>query len=147
MTHRLTEIKWNKAQNTVSLRFADQTQNTLSAEYLRIFSPSAEVRGHGGGEPMLVLDKEQVKILAIEPVGRYALKFTFDDGHDSGLYDWHTLHELCQNHERFWQGYLDRLARVGIERKPTDQPKTPVITDSLADAPSAQKSSSGAPHD
>jgi DUF971 family protein len=81
---------------------------------------------------MLVLGKEQVKIIGIEPVGRYALKFTFDDGHDSGLYDWRTLHTLCQQHSELWQGYLDRLARVGLERTATPKPNNIAIVDVLA---------------
>jgi len=128
----LTQITWHKSKNTVTLKFSDETGGTLGAEYLRIFSPSAEVRGHGGAEPMLVLGKEQVKIVAIEPVGRYALKFTFDDGHNSGLYDWRTLHALCQQQTELWQGYLDRLARVGIERTPATQVKNTLFTDVLA---------------
>ena len=129
---QLTDITWHKAKNSVTLTFSDASQGTLSAEYLRIFSPSAEVRGHGGGEPMLVLGKEQVKIIAIDPVGRYALKFTFDDGHDSGLYDWRTLHTLCLQHTELWQGYLDRLKQVGFDRAAPTTPKNTPIIDVLA---------------
>ncbi|MGC8697986.1 MAG: gamma-butyrobetaine hydroxylase-like domain-containing protein [Halothiobacillus sp.] len=142
----LTDIIWHKPQNSVTLTFSDATSGTLTAEYLRVFSPSAEVRGHGGGEPMLVLGKEQVKILAIEPVGRYALKFTFDDGHDSGLYDWRTLHTLCQQHGVLWQGYLNRLAQVGFDRNVALKPQNTPIIDVLAASKPAQ-GTQGAAHD
>ena len=130
---RLTDLKWNKAHQTVSLRFADGTDDTLTAEFLRVFSPSAEVRGHGGGEAMLVIGKEQVKIAAIEPVGRYAVKLTFDDGHDSGLYDWNTLHDFCLNKETMWARYTQRLEAVGLTRSTVAAPKNLLIKDLLAD--------------
>ena len=130
---RLTDLKWNKAQQTVSLRFADGTDGMLTAEFLRVFSPSAEVRGHGGGEAMLVIGKEQVKIAAIEPVGRYAVKLVFDDGHDSGLYDWNTLHDFCLNKETMWQRYTQRLEAVGLTRSTVAAPKNLLIKDLLAD--------------
>lgn len=130
---RLTDLKWNKAQQTVSLHFADGTDGMLTAEFLRVFSPSAEVRGHGGGEAMLVIGKEQVKIAAIEPVGRYAVKLTFDDGHDSGLYDWNTLHDFCLNKETMWQRYTQRLEAVGLTRSTVAAPKNLLIKDLLAD--------------
>ncbi len=130
---RLTDLKWHKRQQTISLHFTDGTEGTLSAEFLRIFSPSAEVRGHGGGEPMLVIGKEQVKLVAIEPVGRYAVKLVFDDGHDSGLYDWNTLHDFCLNRDIIWQRYIERLEAVGLSRPPTAAPKNLLIKDLLAD--------------
>lgn len=111
----LTRIAWSPAANTLSVGFADGVQAVLSAEFLRVFSPSAEVRGHGGGEPMLVIGKSQVKLIAVEPVGRYALKLVFDDGHDSGLYDSQTLHQLCQQQATLWQNYQTRLAALGLD--------------------------------
>jgi DUF971 family protein len=130
---RLTDLKWHKRQQTISLRFADGTEGTLSAEFLRVFSPSAEVRGHGGGEAMLVIGKEQVKIVAIEPVGRYAVKLVYDDGHDSGLYDWNTLHDFCLNKDAMWQRYIERLEAVGLSRATAKAPKNLLIKDLLAD--------------
>lgn len=130
---RLTDLKWHKRQQTISLHFADGTEGTLPAEFLRVFSPSAEVRGHGGGEAMLVIGKEQVKIVAIEPVGRYAVKLVFDDGHDSGLYDWNTLHDFCLNKDAMWQRYNERMAAVGLSRAPAQVPKSLLIKDLLAD--------------
>lgn len=116
MNLRLERIKLHKSRQAVDLSFSNGDAGTLSAEYLRVFSPSAEVRGHGLDQPMLVLGKEQVRIQAIEPVGRYAVKLVFDDGHDSGLYDWDTLHELYRNHDAHWADYLGRLENVGISR-------------------------------
>ncbi|MCL7744333.1 DUF971 domain-containing protein [Guyparkeria hydrothermalis] len=112
------QIRLGKDRRSLSLVFPDGAAFDLSAEYLRVFSPSAEVRGHGGGEMMLVLGKEQVKILDVQPVGRYAVKLVFDDGHDSGLYDWGLLRELGDRREGNWTYYLDRLASAGIERNP-----------------------------
>ncbi|ANJ66752.1 1-(5-phosphoribosyl)-5-((5-phosphoribosylamino)methylideneamino)imidazole-4-carboxamide isomerase [Halothiobacillus diazotrophicus] len=134
MQHSATELKFNKTEQTLFVRFADDVQGTLSSEFLRVFSPSAEVRGHGGGEPMLVLGKEQVRIVALEPVGRYAVKLVFDDGHDSGLYDWDTLHELCVTHDSLWQNYLERLTAVGLEHGAPQKPATVKITDVLAES-------------
>lgn len=110
------QIRLAKDRRSLHLVFPDEAAFDLSAEYLRVFSPSAEVRGHGGGEMMLVLGKEQVKILDVQPVGRYAVKLVFDDGHDSGLYDWGLLRELGDQRDEQWGHYLDRLAAAGIER-------------------------------
>ncbi len=126
----LTRIAWHKSAQTLALAFDDGTECRLTAEFLRVFSPSAEVRGHGGGEPMLVIGKSAVKLLAVEPVGRYAFKLVFDDGHDSGLYDTHTLHALCQDQERLWHNYQTRLAALGLT-SPTPA-ATVRITDVLA---------------
>lgn len=134
MQHSAIELKFNKTEQTLFVRFADGTQGTLTSEFLRVFSPSAEVRGHGGGEPMLVLGKEQVRIVALEPVGRYAIKPVFDDGHDSGLYDWDTLHELCITRDSLWQNYLSRLNAVGMTRDTQQGPVSLKIKDVLAES-------------
>lgn len=89
----------------------------LSYEYLRVFSPSAEVRGHGIGNEVLQVGKKDVGLIAIEPAGNYALKLVFDDGHDSGLYDWAYLHHLATQQESLWQEYLDRLEQAGASRQ------------------------------
>ena len=89
----------------------------LSYEYLRVFSPSAEVRGHGVGNEVLQVGKKDVGLIAIEPAGNYALKLVFDDGHDSGLYDWAYLHHLATQQESLWQEYLDRLEQAGASRQ------------------------------
>jgi len=117
-----SKIRLGKDRQTLSVAFPDGAAFDLPAEYLRVFSPSAEVRGHGGGELMLVLGKENVRITGVEPVGRYAVKLVFDDGHDSGLYDWGLLRDLGERREENWRYYLDRLAAAGIERDPDRTP-------------------------
>ena len=109
-----TEIKYRRADRVLSVTF-DDAHYDLSAEFLRVYSPSAEVRGHGG--PMkLETGKRGVGIRAIEPVGNYAVRLVFDDGHDSGLYSWATLAEFGRDYARLWQDYLDRVARAGASR-------------------------------
>ncbi|HLD10429.1 MAG TPA: gamma-butyrobetaine hydroxylase-like domain-containing protein, partial [Methylophilaceae bacterium] len=82
-----------------------------------VYSPSAEVRGHGKGQEVLQLGKETVNITNIEPVGNYAVKLTFSDGHDTGLYSWDYLYDLARDYDRLWKEYLDRLTAAGVERK------------------------------
>lgn len=89
----------------------------LSAEYLRVNSPSAEVRGHGLGQAILQTGKQMVRIRDVTPVGQYALKIAFDDGHDSGLYTWEYLYTLGTEHAQRWQAYLDELDAAGASRK------------------------------
>jgi len=111
-----TEIKYHKRSRDLEVRFADGMVGRLSAEYLRVHSPSAEVKGHSAGEGILVTGKEQVGIARIDPVGRYAVKLVFDDGHDTELYTWAVLYELLSDHDRKWARYLERLAQVGKTR-------------------------------
>jgi DUF971 family protein len=94
--------------------FDDGKRFELSFEFLRVWSPSAEVRGHGPGQETLQLGKQDVQVLRVEPVGNYAVKLVFDDGHDSGLYAWSYLYELGATREEKWQYYLDRIARLGL---------------------------------
>ena len=89
----------------------------LSCEFLRVYSPSAEVRGHGKGQEVLQLGKENVNITAIEPVGNYAVKLVFSDGHDTGLYSWDYLYDLGKDYEALWLEYLGKLSLAGIHRK------------------------------
>lgn len=110
------EIKLHRKSRVLEVRCADGARYELPCEYLRVYSPSAEVRGHGGGEPQLVPGKREVNITAIEPVGRYAVRLRFSDGHDSGIYSWDLLRELGENHERLWARYLERLAQHGMSR-------------------------------
>jgi DUF971 family protein len=112
-----TDLKLHRASGELELTFSDGLHRRLSAEYLRVHSPSAEVKGHGGGEGVLVAGKAGVRIARIEPVGRYAVRLVFDDGHDTGLYSWPVLYELALDHERKWQRYLDRLAEAGQRRE------------------------------
>ena len=111
-----TKIHYHKQSRELEVGFADGANYRLNAEYLRVHSPSAEVRGHGMQIPILQYGKRQVSILNIEPAGNYALKITFDDGHDSGLYTWDYLYNIGKNHDELWQMYLDRLAKDGKSR-------------------------------
>jgi DUF971 family protein len=106
-----TEIRLRRATRVLEVSFADGSRFELPFEYLRVHSPSAEVKGHGAGEGVLVVGKENVGITAIEPVGQYAVKLVFDDGHDTGLYTWSYLHELGRERESKWAHYLARKAR------------------------------------
>jgi DUF971 family protein len=112
-----TEIKLHQTSRILEVAFEDGSRFQLPCEYLRVFSPSAEVRGHGPGTETLVTGKEQVNITAIEPVGHYAVKLVFDDGHNTGLYSWNILYDLGVNQESHWQDYLRRLAEAGHERQ------------------------------
>jgi DUF971 family protein len=102
------EIKLRRAARLLEVTFEDGSRFELPFEYLRVFSPSAEVKGHGPGQETLVLGKEAVGVRAIEPVGQYAVKLVFDDGHDTGLYTWKYLHELGSSRAAKWAGYLAR---------------------------------------
>ena len=113
---RPTEIKLRTASRILEVSFEDGARFELSFEYLRVFSPSAEVKGHGGGEGVLVTGKENVGIGGVEPVGNYALRLQFDDGHDTGLYSWTLLHELGRNQASNWARYLARCAAAGYLR-------------------------------
>ena len=110
-----TDIKLHRKSRLLEVVWTDRT-DSLPLEYLRVFSPSAEVRGHGGGEPMLVAGKRDVNVTAVEPVGRYAVRLKFDDGHDSGLFSWPTLRELADQHASGWVRYEQRLAEHGMSR-------------------------------
>ncbi|OOZ39633.1 1-(5-phosphoribosyl)-5-((5-phosphoribosylamino)methylideneamino)imidazole-4-carboxamide isomerase [Solemya pervernicosa gill symbiont] len=112
-----TEIKLHKKSATLEIGFDTGESFTYSAEYLRTHSPSAEVQGHGPGEEVLQLGKEDVTIEKIEMVGNYALCPTFDDNHDSGLFAWDTLYDLGKNYESNWKRYLARLEEAGYQRK------------------------------
>lgn len=107
------EIKVRKASRVLEVSFQDGSRFQLSFEYLRVHSPSAEVKGHGPGQEVLVLGKENVGIRAVEPVGQYAVKLVFDDGHDTGLYTWKYLYELGRDSETNWSKYLARKATAG----------------------------------
>ena len=110
------DIKLQKRSRRLQITFSDGKRFELAAEYLRVFSPSAEVQGHGGGEGVLVPGKEAVNVDRIEPVGRYAVRLAFDDGHDTGLYTWPILYDLGVNYESNWRRYLTRLEEAGHRR-------------------------------
>jgi DUF971 family protein len=113
-----TDLKYHKRSRELEVRFADGMNARLSAEFLRVHSPSAEVKGHAAGEGILVTGKETVAIKSMEPVGLYAVRIVFDDGHNTGLYTWNALYEMCAEHDRKWQRYLERLAQAGKTRRP-----------------------------
>ena len=115
--HRPTEIRLKKAEKVLEIDFEDGKSFALSAEYLRVESPSAEVRGHGQ-EKRIVPGRKHVAITAVEAVGNYAVKITFDDLHDTGIYSWDTLYDLGENHDELWQAYLDGLEAHGLSRDP-----------------------------
>lgn len=115
MTPLPQELRLNPERNALTLVYAD-AEHTLPAEFLRVYSPSAEVRGHGVGQETLQTGKRTVKITDLEAVGNYAVKIAFSDGHDSGLYDWDYLAGLCRNQAALWQDYLNRLDAAGANR-------------------------------
>jgi len=113
-----TEINLHQVSRVLELSFDDGSNFKLPAEYLRVYSPSAEVTGHGPGQEVLQIGKEDVNIDAIEPMGHYAIKLAFDDNHDTGIYSWDYLYELGISYDERWQHYLERLAAGGHKRKP-----------------------------
>jgi DUF971 family protein len=116
-TVRPKEIKLHQKSRVLEVSFEDGSQFRFSCEYLRVYSPSAEVRGHGPGQEVLQVGKENVNITNIEPVGTYAVCLHFDDGHNTGIYSWEYLHDLGINQEANWKRYLERLAAAGHPRQ------------------------------
>lgn len=114
--HTPTEIRLNQRTRTLTVSFGEETFE-MSCEYLRVFSPSAEVQGHGPGQEVLQVNKENVNISALQPMGNYAVKPVFDDGHDTGIYSWDTLYQLGKCQQQNWASYLSRLAEAGYKRK------------------------------
>jgi DUF971 family protein len=110
------EIRLRKKSRQLSISYADDRQFDLSFEFLRVHSPSADVKGHGVGQEVLQTGKERVQISSIEPVGHYAIRLIFDDGHDTGLYTWKYLYELGSQRDARWLAYLDRLQAAGYAR-------------------------------
>lgn len=115
-THLPTDIKLHQQSRKLEVTFEDSRVFALSCEYLRVYSPSADVRGHSPEQAVLQTGKEQVNIKDIEAVGNYAVKLVFDDGHDTGLYTWDYLYELGSRHQEYWRRYLAALAAAGIQR-------------------------------
>lgn len=111
------DIRLHQASRLLEIKFDDNTECVLSCEFLRVYSPSAEVRGHGHGQEVLQLGKEDVNITAIESIGNYAVKLIFSDGHDTGLYSWDYLYELGKNYEALWLEYLGKLSAAGHRHK------------------------------
>ncbi|MCO8310462.1 gamma-butyrobetaine hydroxylase-like domain-containing protein [Pseudomonas mandelii] len=118
MTQLPTDIKLHKASKTLTLKYASGEEYHLPAEFLRVHSPSAEVQGHG--KPILQFGKIGVGLSKVEPAGQYALKLTFDDGHDSGLFTWEYLYQLAVRQEDLWRDYLAELKAAGKTRDPNE---------------------------
>ena len=118
-SHVPSRIVVHQQSKVLELEFADGRCFRLPFEYLRVYSPSAEVRGHGPGQEVLQTGKRDVGITGIEPVGNYAIQPTFDDGHSSGIYSWDYLYGLGERHEANWADYLERLAAAGADRDPS----------------------------
>ncbi len=114
------EIKLHQASKLLEIKFSNLTECMLSCEFLRVYSPSAEVKGHGPGQEILQTHKENVTIENIEPIGQYAIKLTFSDGHDTGIYTWDYLYELAATYDVLWEEYINKLSNAGIQRIKTN---------------------------
>ena len=117
-----TEIKLHRQSRLLEISFANGKTFSLPCEFLRVFSPSAEVRGHGPGQEVLQIGLKNVEITHIEPVGNYAIRPTFSDGHTTGIYSWDLLYEYGLDQEELWEQYLERLAKAGASREPGSAP-------------------------
>lgn len=118
MDYTPTEIRLQIKSRQVVIAFDDGNRFELSFEYLRVHSPSAEVKGHRPGQEVLQTGKENVQVTAVEPIGHYAVRLVFDDGHNTGLYTWKYLYDLGTAKDSNWQAYLDRLKAAGYARQP-----------------------------
>ena len=116
-TPKPTDIILHQQSHALEIAFDDGARFELPCELLRVYSPSAEVRGHWGQHAKLEVDKQDVNITEVRPVGAYAVKIFFDDGHNSGLYDWGYLYELGRKRDMFWNEYLQKLAEAGHQRQ------------------------------
>jgi len=113
-----TEIKLHQASRILEVSYADGRTFRLPCEFLRVYSPSAEVRGHGPGQEVLQVGKKDVAITKVEPVGNYAVQFTFSDGHDTGIYSWDLLYDYGARQDEMWRHYLERMKEAGASREP-----------------------------
>lgn len=111
-----TEIKLHQKSRVLEIEFSDGRSFRLPYELLRVYSPSAEVRGHGPGQEVLQIGKRNVEIRSLEPVGSYAVQPVFSDGHSTGIYSWEYLYELGDKHDELWSKYLEQLAAAGASR-------------------------------
>ena len=117
-----SEIKLHQKSRLLEISFADGKIFQLPCEFLRVYSPSAEVRGHGPGQEVLQPGKQNVEVTHIEPVGNYAIRLTFSDGHATGIYSWDLLYEYGLRQKEMWQQYLKRLEQAGASREPGATP-------------------------
>ena len=116
--HRPTEIRLKREEKALEIDFEDGKSFRLPAELLRVESPSAEVQGHGPSQKTLVAGRRHVGIMAVEPVGNYAIRIKFDDMHDTGIYSWDTLYDYGQRQEEMWQDYLNAIEAESLSRDP-----------------------------
>jgi len=122
MTEQATEITLHQKSRLLEVTFSDDANFKLPFEFLRVYSPSAEVRGHSSDQKVLQTGKKEVNLTGIEPVGTYAVKLVFDDGHDTGLYSWEYLYELGKYQDAMWHDYLQKLEEAGASREPSANP-------------------------
>ncbi|MCL6506690.1 MAG: DUF971 domain-containing protein [Bryobacteraceae bacterium] len=127
-TPQPTDITVHAASRVLEISFDDGRTFKLPFEFLRVYSPSAEVRGHGPGQETLQVGKRDVTITSVDPIGHYAIQPNFSDGHSSGIYSWSYLYELGQNQERLWAEYLRRLEEAGASRDPADPRNAAFVT-------------------
>ena len=113
-----TAITLHQKSRVLEIEFSDAKRFRLSCEFLRVYSPSAEVRGHGPGQEVLQVGKKDVEILRLEPVGNYAVQLVFSDGHDTGIYSWDLLYEYGSRQDAMWSSYLERMKKAGASREP-----------------------------
>jgi DUF971 family protein len=118
-----TTIKLHQQSRVLEIAFSDGREFRLSYEFLRVYSPSAEVRGHGPGQEVLQVGKREVTIKGVEPVGHYAIRPSFSDGHDTGIYSWDYLYELGERQDELWRRYLERIEEAGASRDVADSGK------------------------
>ena len=116
-TPRPIDIALHQTSKILEIKFDNDFEARLTTEFLRVSSPSAQVKGHSPGQEVLQVGKKHVNITAIEPVGNYAVRLRFDDGHDTGIYTWDYLYELAENQEQLWREYLSRLEAAGESRE------------------------------
>jgi DUF971 family protein len=114
--HVPTAITLHQKSRVLEIAFTDGRTFKLPYEFLRVYSPSAEVRGHGPGQEVLQTGKRDIEIRSLEPVGSYAVQPTFSDGHSTGIYSWDYLYELGENQDKFWSDYLAKLEKAGAQR-------------------------------
>lgn len=122
-TPQPTELKLHQKSRVLEISFAGDATFKLPCEFLRVYSPSAEVRGHGPGQEVLQTGKREVEILRIEPVGSYAVQLHFSDGHDTGIYSWELLYDYGRQQDEMWRRYLKRLEQAGASREPPEGKK------------------------
>ncbi len=113
-----TEIKLHQKSRVLEIAFADGRSFSLPCEFLRVYSPSAEVRGHGPGQEVLQVGKKDVSITRVDPVGSYAVQLAFSDGHDTGIYSWELLYDYGIRQDEMWRHYLKRMEEAGASREP-----------------------------